>query len=83
MDQLRFARTAIIEAPSGYGKTTAIRDFLEARLPQNTHVYWFTAADEAPTAGFLRLYREIEKIDDRAGGRLLKIGLPNAATAGE
>ncbi len=83
LDQLRFARTAIIEAPSGYGKTTAIRDFLEARLPQNTHVYWFTAADEAPTAGFLRLYREIEKIDGRAGGRLLKIGLPNAATAGE
>jgi LuxR family maltose regulon positive regulatory protein len=80
---LRTSPTAVVEAPSGYGKTTAVRDYLEASVPQSTPVYWFTAADEAPAAGFLRLCREIEKIDGRAGGRLLKIGLPNAATAGE
>lgn len=83
LDELRFVPATVVEAPSGYGKTTAMRDFIEAGLPQSTPVYWFTAADEAPAAGFWRLCREIEKIDGRAGERLSKIGLPNAATVGE
>lgn len=83
LDKLRFASAAVVEAPSGYGKTTAIRDYLEAGLPEGTPVYWFTATDEAPAAGFRRLCREIEKIDRDAGKRLLKIQLPNAATIGE
>lgn len=81
--KMRFAPAIVVEAPSGYGKTTAIRDYLEAGLPQGTPVYWFTATNEAPTASFRRFCREIEKIDRHAGERLLKIGLPNAATIGE
>ncbi|MEA4847420.1 MAG: LuxR C-terminal-related transcriptional regulator [Clostridiaceae bacterium] len=83
LDYLRTSLTAIVEAPSGYGKTTAIRDFLDAKVPESTPVYWFTAADEAPAVGFRRLCRKIEKIDGRVGERLLKIELPNAATVGE
>ncbi|MFZ7102467.1 MAG: LuxR C-terminal-related transcriptional regulator [Peptococcaceae bacterium] len=80
---LRISPAGIIEAPSGYGKTTAVRDYLEGCLPQGTAVYWFTAVDEAPEAGFRRLCFEIEKIDGRAGTRLLQIGFPNAVTIGE
>lgn len=80
---LLLAPATVVEAPSGYGKTTAVRDFLDAGLPRDTPVYWFTAADEAPAAGFRRLCREIDKIDSRAGERLMKIELPNAVTAGE
>lgn len=83
LDKLRFSAVTVLEAPSGYGKTTAIRDYLESRLPPGTPVYWFTAVDETPAAGFHRLCREIDKIDSRAGERLLKTGLPNAATVGE
>ena len=79
---IRTASAAVIEAPSGYGKTTAIRDLL-AEVQQNTPVYWFTATDETPDAGFQRLCREVEKIDNAAGQRLMRIGLPNAATVGE
>lgn len=75
--------TTVVEAPSGYGKTTAVRDFLEGELSGSTSVYWFNAADEAPAAGFRRLCREIDKIDSRAGERLLKIEFPNAVTTGE
>jgi len=77
------APVTVVEAPSGYGKTTAIRDFLKAELSQGTPVYWFTAVDEAPAAGFRRLCHEIDKIDSQAGERLLKIEFPNAVTAGE
>jgi LuxR family maltose regulon positive regulatory protein len=81
--KMRFAPATVVEAPSGYGKTTAIRDYLEAELPQGTPVYWFTATNEAPAASFRRFCREIEKIDSHAGERLLKIELPNAVTIGE
>ncbi len=81
--QLHDFPAAVIEAPSGCGKTTAVRDYLAAAAPRSANVRWFTAVDEAPGAGYRRLCHEIEKIDGRAGGRLLKIGLPNAFTLGE
>lgn len=83
LEQLLWTPTTVVEAPSGYGKTTAIRDFLTAGLPRGTPVYWFTAADEAAAVGFRRLCREIDRIDSRTGERLLKIELPNTATIGE
>ena len=83
LNKLRFAPVTVIEAPSGYGKTTAIRDYLEDSLPRGTPAYWFTATDEAPAEGFRRFCREIEKIDKNAGERLLKIELPNAVTISE
>lgn len=83
LNELRFTFSTIVEAPSGYGKTTAIKNFFEAEILQNTPVYWFTAMDETPAASFGRLCLEINKIDSYAGGRLLKTGLPNAATIGE
>lgn len=83
LEAMRIAPATVVEAPSGYGKTTAIRDFLQSSLPQGTPVYWFTAMDEKPSAGFRRLCREIEKIDSYAGERLVKIRLPNAGTIGE
>ena len=83
LDQLRASPVAIIEAPSGYGKTTAVREYLQANLPQSAEVYLFTAVDEAPVAGYGRLCREIKKIDSRAGERLHKTGFPNVFTVGE
>jgi LuxR family maltose regulon positive regulatory protein len=83
LDQFHAFPAAIIEAPSGYGKTTAVRDYLKALTSRNADVYWFTAVDEAPDASFRRLCREIGKIDARAGYRLLQTGFPNAFTLGE
>jgi LuxR family maltose regulon positive regulatory protein len=79
LEKLRFAPVAIVEAPSGYGKTTALLDFFEA----SPSVYWFTAAEEAPAAAFRRLCREIEKIDGNAGQKLLRIEMLNTFTIGE
>ncbi|MBP1736928.1 MAG: ATP-dependent transcriptional regulator-like protein [Oscillospiraceae bacterium] len=82
LNQLSVSHTAIVEAPSGYGKTTAVRDHLAA-LPQNTGVYWFTAFGELAEACFWRFAAELANIDPNAGKRLQKVGLPNAATLGE
>lgn len=80
---LLVSRTSVVEAPSGYGKTTAVRDYLAAILPRSTPVRWFTATDELPEVCYGRFASEIAKIDRNAGGRLLKAGLPNPAAAGE
>lgn len=83
LGRLRQKTAAAVEAPSGYGKTTAVREYLESSLPQDTPVFWFTAADEEPLSAYRRLCREIEEIDAGAGSRLMEIGLPSAATIGE
>ena len=36
---------AIVEAPSGYGKTTAVRDYLKNAAEYGGNIYWFTAVD--------------------------------------
>lgn len=83
LDKMRRVPATLVEAPSGYGKTTAVQDFLEAQVSQNTPVYWFTAMEETPAAAFRRLCRAIDGIDSSVGERLLKMELPNAATIGE
>ncbi len=82
LHRLRFTPVTIVEAPSGYGKTTAIQGYLEANLPQGTPIYWFTATNETPAAGMRRFWREIEKVDADTGERLLKIEQLNATTIG-
>lgn len=83
LDRLRQVPSAVVEAPAGYGKTTAIRDFVKKRIQEGTPVYWFTATEETAYAGYRRLCREIEKIDQAAGESLLRIELPNTITVGE
>jgi len=83
MKMLTASKAAIVEAPSGYGKTTAMRDYLEANAASD-NICWFTAVDEeAPAMLYRRLCREIGKIDISVGERLLEIDFPNAFTIGE
>ncbi len=82
LEQFSSFSSIIVEAPSGYGKTTAVQDYLKASASRN-EVCWVTAVAEAPAALYGRLCREIDKIDARSGARLLKIDFPNAFTIGE
>ncbi len=83
LEALRTAPATVMEAPSGYGKTTAIRDFMEERIPRTATVCWFTIVDESPSASYRRFCQELNKIDSMTEQRLSRIGLPNAANAGE
>lgn len=66
----------IIEAPIGYGKTTAVREFLAAKC---TPVIWTSFISENDTAAWFweRLSGEISKIDMAAGTSLQQIGVPS------
>lgn len=65
----------IVEAPMGYGKTTAVREFLALK---GVPVIWTSFLSEDDTArGFWeRLAAEIGKFDEAAESRLKSLGVP-------
>lgn len=65
----------IVEAPMGYGKTTAVRDFLALK---GVPVIWTSFLSEDDTAHdfWERLAAEIGKFDEVAESRLKSLGVP-------
>jgi len=65
----------IVEAPMGYGKTTAVRDFLTLK---GVPVIWasFLPEDDTARSFWERLATEIGKFDKTAESRLKSLGVP-------
>ncbi len=68
----------ILEAPMGYGKTTAVRNFIEA---ENLKPFWFTFPDlsNSEEVFWSKFADEIIKIDAKAGLALKSSGIPSDA----
>ncbi len=66
----------IVEAPIGYGKTTAVREFLALK---GTPVIWTSFLSEDDTVSWFweRLAAEIGKFDEAAAISLQKLGVPS------
>ncbi|MDR1367266.1 MAG: hypothetical protein LBJ76_00920, partial [Candidatus Accumulibacter sp.] len=77
------ARSMLVEAPAGYGKTTAIQDGLRAMLPEGAVFIRHVCAEESPRAAWRRLCQTLQKIDVETGAALLRLGVPDEDTAGE
>ena len=69
----------IVEAPAGYGKTTAIRSALEG-LDQE-EVYWYTAIESAQDGSFRWLCRQLEQVDSAGAEALQELGFLNRSNA--
>lgn len=64
----------VVEAPMGYGKTTAVKEYLKSG---EAEVLWQTLSDNSATGfwtGFSRLFR---KQDPAAADSLAEVGLPS------
>lgn len=77
------AKTTIISAPAGYGKTVAARYFFNQHLPWGAAVYHLDCVEEPAGAAWKRFSRAIQKIDTGIGNALLSIGLPDQDTKGD
>lgn len=66
----------IVEAPIGYGKTTAVRGFL---TDKGNPVLWLSLLSAEDTTDFFwdRLAAEICKVDEATGLRLKSLGFPS------
>lgn len=66
----------IVGAPMGYGKTTAVREFLAARGVRVLWTSFYTDSDTAE-AFWDRLSAEVAVLDETAGKRLKGLGIPS------
>ena len=67
-----------VEAPAGYGKTTAVRKALENA--EGT-VWWHTSVESVPDHSFRWLAQRIARIDEKASQKLLDLGFLNRSNA--
>jgi LuxR family maltose regulon positive regulatory protein len=75
-------RSVLVEAPSGYGKTTLAQNLLRKRLPVGTSWIRHVCAEETPHAAWRRFCRCLQNIDGRTGNALLALGPPDKDSAG-
>lgn len=68
----------ILEAPMGYGKTTAVKEFIEKKRVRS---FWFTFSDfrNSETAFWEVFTDDMMRIDKQAGTALKSLGLPTDA----
>ena len=76
--RIRECSLSVLEAPAGYGKTTAIRSLLR---DSDTAVNWYTAVESMPDNSFRWFIHQIGAVDEDAARRLLDIGYLNRSNA--
>jgi len=64
----------VVEAPMGYGKTTAVKEFLKG---SHVEVLWQTILDESVTAFWNGLIRMVRKLDPAGADSLAGLGVPS------
>lgn len=69
----------IVEAPIGYGKTTAVREFLSTKA---NPVLWlsFQYAEDSAAFFWQKFAKEISRVDEPASERLRNLGFPADAS---
>ena len=65
LEALRQARIAVLEAPAGYGKTTAVSRALEGAAT----AVWYTGVEHLPDTSFYWFIRQLSAGAARAGRR--------------
>ncbi len=83
LDGILTAKTTLISAPAGYGKTTAAQDFLRENLPHGAALHWLNCEEVPAGAAWKNFGRAIQKIDAGAGSTLIAMGLPDGDTMGD
>lgn len=68
----------VIEAPSGYGKTTVVREHLKEYAGTPVHTSWYTCMGEAPEKTWSGICNLFTEIDSAASEELIKLGLPTS-----
>ena len=70
----------VVDAPSGFGKTTAVREYLRENLTEGARQYWYTCLSENPSVAWTGLCDLIANVDAEAAKNLKKLGFPTLDT---
>ncbi|MEA4961166.1 helix-turn-helix transcriptional regulator [Lutispora sp.] len=80
LDYIKRYPLTLIEAPSGFGKTTALRHFFDTQVSQATPVYWHTFSADRAAVSWKAFCSLIGKFDPESAECLLEAGLPDEDT---
>ena len=70
----------IVEAPSGFGKTTAIREFLKNNLSVGAREYWYTCLGEPASMAWKGICELFSNIDKEIAANMIRLEMPTMET---
>ena len=77
---IKTSRLTLIEAPSGFGKTTSMRTYLNKEEFNEFNIYWYTSFGESHEKTWQQIYDIFKKIDIKAWGKFKHMGVPTRDT---
>lgn len=80
IDRLSLINTypmTIVEAPSGFGKTTAMREYFSKYINESIPIYWHTFLGETFSASWKSICNIFARIDPETTDQLLELGTPD------
>lgn len=78
--QIHHHPLTLIEAPSGFGKTTAVREYLREGIPEGAQEYWYTCLGEPAAMTWGGICGVLSHVDIEAADKLKRLGMPTAET---
>ncbi len=70
----------IVEAPSGFGKTTAVREYLKSKCLQNTYEHWYTCLGEPASMAWMGICELFSKVNGKVANDLKNLKMPTMDT---
>ncbi len=80
LNQISHYPLTIVEAPSGFGKTTAIREYLSENIPQSACVYWYTCLGEPASVAWRGICTLFANVNSIAAASLQELEMPTLVT---
>ena len=70
----------VVEALSGFGKTTAVREYLAAKLTGSDREKWYTCLGESPGKAWSGICGLFKGVDNLVARALAELGVPTRET---
>jgi len=80
LERMLESPVTIVEAPSGFGKTTAVREYLKRNLSDNARQYWYTCLGESAPACWAALCDLFKNADPEMAAKLKDLRIPMTGT---
>ena len=78
LNRIRTCSLSVLEAPPGYGKTTAVHRILDN---SEGTVCWHTSVESMPDHSFRWMAQQIARVDEKTAQKLLDLGYLNRSNA--
>lgn len=80
LDFIKAYPLTLVEAPSGFGKTTALHHFFDTQVSKSAKVIWYTFSEEPLNTSWKAFCKLIEQFDPESAKKLKVAGPPDEDT---